>query len=93
MKVENQDLDRITRKFNEALVETIWSDSGTPSYVIKEGLNPEEYSKMAKQILEAEHVIAHDFTIKVSTESGSQSAKLEYQSGWFLEGLGAGEVE
>ena len=93
METENQDLDFIRQEFNEGLLETIWSDTGAPSYVIKDGLDPEQYSKLAKQILEAEHVIAHDFTSEVRTESGLESAKFEYKSGWFLEGLGGGEVE
>lgn len=93
MTVENQDLNHIIQEFNEGLIETIWSDTGSPSYVIKNGLDPELYSKMAKQILEAEHIIAHDFKSEVKTEDGSASANFEYQSGWFLEGLGGGEME
>ncbi|WP_316809492.1 hypothetical protein [Pedobacter agri] len=93
MKAENHDLDLVRQKFNDALLETIWSDTGAPSYIIKEGLDPEEYSIMAKQLLEAEQIIAHDFTSEVRDESGSKSAKFDYKSGWFLEGLGEGEVE
>jgi len=93
MKAEKPDLSLVRQKFDEALINTIWSETGAPSYIIKEGLDPEEYSIMAKQLLEAEQIIAHDFTSEVRNESGSKSAKFDYKSGWFLEGLGEGEVE
>ncbi|GAA4200036.1 hypothetical protein GCM10022289_11300 [Pedobacter jeongneungensis] len=80
-------------KFEEGVVETRWTDVGEPYYVIRDGLDLEEYAAMAKAVLESEKDIAHDFTGKVISESGDREVLFEYKSGWFLEGLAEGEIE
>jgi len=80
-------------KFKQGLLETRWTETGEPFYVIKDGNDLNEFAPLAKLILEDEQAIAHDFTSKVVSESGDQEVPFEYQSGWFLEGLGEGEIE
>ncbi|MGN7988792.1 hypothetical protein ACTJKC_15690 [Pedobacter sp. 22226] len=80
-------------KFEEGVVETRWMDVGEPHYVIRDGLDLEEYAARAKAVLESEKDIAHDFTGKVISESGDREVLFEYKSGWFLEGLAEGEIE
>ncbi|RBQ11298.1 hypothetical protein [Pedobacter miscanthi] len=80
-------------KFEEGLIETRYTEQGEPYYMIKDGLNTEEYARLAKKVLESEKDIAHDFRGKVINESGNSEAFFEYKSGWFLEGLAEGEVE
>jgi hypothetical protein len=80
-------------KLEAGLVETLYSEQGEPCYVIKDELDVKEYAVLAKQVLESEKDIAHDFTGKVTNESGDREAVFEYKSGWFLEGLAEGEVE
>lgn len=80
-------------KFEQGLVETRWTQTGEPYYVAKDGLDLQEFAVLAKLILEDEKAIAHDFTSKVVSESGDQEVSFEYKSGWFLEGLGEGEIE
>jgi len=87
-------IDKETQsKFDQGVVESIWSENGELSYVIKDGLDVEEYAMIIKEVLESEKEIAHDFAGKVTDESGTASAKFEYKSGWFLEGLAGGEIE
>jgi len=79
-------------KFEAGVIETVWSETGEPHYVIKNGLNVREYAFLAKKSLENERIIAHDFTSYVINESGER-ADFEYKSGWFLEGLAEQEME
>jgi len=79
-------------RFESGVVETIWSETGEPYYIIKDGLDLKEYASLAKKSLENERVIAHDFTSFVINGSGKR-ADFEYKSGWFLEGLGEQEME
>jgi hypothetical protein len=80
-------------KFDQGVVESIWSENGELSYVIKDGLNIEEYAIVIKEVLESQKEIAHDFAGTVTNESRTAFAKFEYKSGWFLEGLADGEIE
>ncbi|MFD2288858.1 hypothetical protein GJU39_06085 [Pedobacter petrophilus] len=80
-------------KFEQGLLETRWTETGEPFYVVKDGNDLKEFALLAKLILEDEKAIAHDFTSKVVSESGDQEVSFEYKSGWFLEGLGEGEIE
>lgn len=80
-------------RFEEGLVETRYTEQGEPWYVIRDGLNVEEYAVLAKSVLETEKDIAHDFKGKVISESGDSEAFFDYKSGWFLEGLAGGEIE
>ncbi|WP_316847171.1 hypothetical protein [Pedobacter psychrodurus] len=62
-------------------------------YIINDGLDLNEYALVAKQILESEGDIAHDFSGKVTNKSKTGSVRFEYKSGWFLDGLTNGEIE
>ncbi len=93
MKSPIEDLNTLKKKFDEGLIESQWSENGELMYIVKDGLNLEEYALLAKQILESEGDIAHDFTGKVTNKSKTESARFEYRSGWFLDGLAEGEVE
>lgn len=93
MKADQHDLKNVRDQFEKGLVETVWSERGEPSYIIQDGLDVYAYAQMAKQLLEDEKLIAHDFTGTVKNEDGLKSATFEYHSGWFLEGLAEGEIE
>ncbi|MFC4213038.1 hypothetical protein ACFOWA_17715 [Pedobacter lithocola] len=75
------------QQFNDGLIETRWTESGEPYYVIRDGLDLEEFARLAKAHLEDKKDIAHDFSSKVINESGDMEVPFEYKSGWFLEGL------
>jgi hypothetical protein len=79
--------------FEEGLVETRWTQTGEPYYVIRDGLDLNEYALLAKGLLEHDREIAHDFTSKVMNVSGDSEVPFEYKSGWFLEGLAEGEID
>lgn len=79
-------------RFESGVIETVWSETGEPHYIIQDGLNVKEYASLAKKSLENEHIIAHDFTSYVINGSGER-ADFEYKSGWFLEGLAEQEME
>jgi len=81
------------RKFDDGVLETIWTDNGIPYFIIKSGLDLSEYARLAKLSLEHERQIAHDFTSKVTDESGEQEVKFTYRSKWFLEGLADGDMD
>ncbi|WP_316831721.1 hypothetical protein [Pedobacter aquatilis] len=86
----------ITQKralFDQALIQEQLSERGERSYIIRNGLNVAEYALLAKELLEAEKLIAHDFTGLVKSEDGTREANFEYHSGWPLDGLAQGEVE
>ncbi|WP_231459929.1 hypothetical protein [Pedobacter sp. Leaf132] len=87
-KVSDEEIE----KFASGVAETIWSDTGTPHYVIKDEFDLDEFAVLAKRTLEAEQLIAHDFSSFVVNASGHR-AEFEYKSGWFLEGLADGEIE
>jgi len=80
-------------RFKEGLVETRWTQTGEPYFVVRDGLDLNEYALLAKGQLEHDREIAHDFTSKVINESADSEVPFEYKSGWFLEGLAEGEVE
>jgi len=81
------------KRFEEGLLETRWTQTGEPYYVIRDGLDLNEYALLAKGQLEHEREIAHDFTSRVINESADSEVPFEYKSGWFLEGLAEGEIE
>jgi len=81
------------RKFNDGVLETIWTDNGIPCFIIKSGLDLTEYARLAKLSLEQDRQIAHDFTSKVTDESGEEEVKFTYSSKWFLEGLASKDME
>ncbi|MGM9478095.1 hypothetical protein ACS5PU_16840 [Pedobacter sp. GSP4] len=80
-------------RFEEGLVETRYTEQGEPYYVVRDGLDVEEYAALAKSVLESEKDIAHDFKGRVISEAGDREAFFDYKSGWFLEGLAEGELE
>lgn len=79
-------------RFASGVMETVWSQTGEPHYVIREGLDLKEFALLAKRSLETERIIAHDFTSYVINPLGER-ADFEYKSGWFLDGLADGEIE
>jgi len=79
-------------KFAAGIEETVWSDTGEPHYIIKDGFNLDEFAVLAKKKLETEKLIAHDFNSFVMNRAGER-ADFEYKSGWFLEGLADGKIE
>ena len=81
------------KKLDDGILETIWTDNGIPYFIIKSGLDLVEYAQLAKRFLEHEGQIAHDFTSKVTDESGEQKVKFTYRSNWFLEGLAVKDME
>ncbi|RZJ84141.1 MAG: hypothetical protein EOO20_21630 [Chryseobacterium sp.] len=83
----------LKEKFDQGILESIWSENGELSYLIKDGLDVDEYAIIIKQVLESEKEIAHDFSGTVSNESRTYTAKFDYKSGWFLEGLADGEIQ
>ncbi|QPH39019.1 hypothetical protein [Pedobacter endophyticus] len=85
--------DADLEKFNQGVAEALWTDNGIPYFVIKDGLDLSEYARLAKLSLERDREIAHDFTSKVTNESGSEEVEFEYKSKWFLDGLAEGEIE
>ncbi|QDW26294.1 hypothetical protein FFJ24_016315 [Pedobacter sp. KBS0701] len=91
--ISKEDLSVLKKKFDDGVIESVWSENGELMYVIKDGLDLNEYALTAKQILESEGDIAHDFTGKVTNESKTETARFEYKSGWFLDGLVDGEIE
>ena len=91
--MEQQEIEIVKNQFDKVLLETVWTDNGEPSYVIKDGFDVVKYADIAKQLLEAEKLIAHDFTSSVTNQSGSATVNFDYKSGWFLEGLSGGELE
>lgn len=76
------------KKFDDGLFETRWTEAGEPYFVIEDGFDLKEFAVLAKKVLESKKEIAHDFTSKVISKSGEKEVPFEYQSGWFLEGLG-----
>ena len=80
------------QRFESGVIETVWSETGEPHYIVKDGLNVKEYASLAKKYLENERIIAHDFTSYVINGSGER-VDFEYKSGWFLEGLAEQEME
>jgi len=88
-----EDLKVIKQNFEAGVIESLWSENGELVYVIKDDLDLEEYAILAKRVLESEGDIAHDFTGKVTHPGKAEFARFYYRSGWFLEGLAAGEVE
>ncbi|QDW25115.1 hypothetical protein FFJ24_009955 [Pedobacter sp. KBS0701] len=80
------------KKFEDGVLEIIWTDSGIPYFIIKSGLDLSEYAHLAKLSLEHYRQIAHDFTSKVTDESGEQEVEFTYCSKWFLEGLSNEDV-
>ena len=88
-----EDLNTLKKKFNDGLIESLWSENGELTYIINDGLDLNEYANLAKQILESEGDIAHDFIGKVTNKSKTSSARFEYRSGWFLDGMADGEIE
>jgi len=87
-----EDIKQTETRFKAGVIRSDWSENGELTYVIKDGLNLDEYAQMAKTVLESQREIAHDFVGKVSNESGSHSVKFKYSSGWFLEGLADPQV-
>lgn len=85
--------DADMQKFNEGVLETLWTDNGIPYFVIKDGFDLKEYARLAKLSLERDREIAHDFTSKVVDETGTKEEPFDYKSKWFLEGLAEGEIE
>lgn len=83
----SEDIKLIQTRFKAGIVRSDWSENGELTYVIKDGLDLDEYAQMAKKVLESEREIAHDFVGKVTSESGDHSVKFQYSSGWFLEGM------
>ncbi|KLT67327.1 hypothetical protein [Pedobacter sp. BMA] len=83
----------IRKEFEAGLVEEKLTENGIPFFVIRDGLDLAQYALLAKQVLEAEKLIAHDFTSDVVNESGTERRSFDYESGWFLEGISGGEVE
>lgn len=86
-------LDPTQHKFDQGVLEALWSENGELTYIIKDGLDLDEYALLAKTLLEKSGEIAHDFTGKVTNKSETGSARFEYRSGWFLNGLAKGETE
>jgi len=93
MNTSKEDLNVLKKKFDDGLIESLWSENGELMYIIKDGLDLNKYALLAKQVLESEGAIAHDFTGKVTNKSKSEFARFEYRSGWFLDGLAEGEIE
>jgi hypothetical protein len=93
LKHNQEDLNTLKKKFNDGLIESSWSENGELTYIINDGLDLNEYAKLAKRILEGEGDIAHDFIGKVTNKSRTSSARFEYRSGWFLDGMADGEIE
>jgi len=83
----------IKKKFENGVIESAWSENGELTYIIKDGLDLNEYALAAKLVLESERDIAHDFTGKITNSSKTGFVKFEYRSGWFLDGLADGEIE
>ena len=83
----------LQKKLDQGIVESTWTENGGLSYVIQDGLNVEDYARIIKAMLESQNEIAHDFWATVTNESKTSSARFQYKSGWFLEGLGEGEIE
>jgi len=81
------------KKFDDGVLETIWTDNGIPYFIIKCGLDLSEYARLAKLSLEHNRQIAHDFTSKVTDESGEKEVEFTYLSKWFLEGLANEDME
>ncbi|WP_421944634.1 hypothetical protein [Pedobacter sp.] len=80
-------------KFESGVLETLYTETGIPYFVIKSGLDLAEYASLAKLALEDERQIAHDFTSKVTDESGEQQVEFTYRSKWFLDGLATKDME
>lgn len=93
MNTPKEELNALKERFDDGLIESLWSENGELMYIIKEGLDLNEYALLAKKILESEGDIAHDFTGKVTNKSKTEFARFEYRSGWFLDGLAEGEIE
>lgn len=81
------------QKFNDAVLEALWSENGELTYIIRDGLDLEEYAVLAKAVLEKSREIEHDFTGKVTNEGNTGVVQFEYRSGWFLDGLAGGKIE
>jgi len=88
----DQELAAMRKKFEDAVVETVLSESGAQTYIIKDGLDLKEYASLAKIILEANGDIAHDFNGRVVNESKTDHADFEYKSRWPLDGLAEIEI-
>jgi hypothetical protein len=82
----------LQKKLDQGIVESTWTESGELSYVIQNGLNVEDYARIIKAMLESQNEIAHDFWGTVTNESKTSSARFQYKSGWFLEGLANGDI-
>lgn len=98
MEIDNQDLkstdfESLKTKLENAVVESIQSDNGALTYIIKDGLDLKVYAQLAKKVLETEGYVAHDFVGRVVNESKTDHCDFEYKSGWPLDGIAEGELE
>jgi len=62
----NAELEAKQKKFDEAAVESFWSENGELIYVLKEGHDLVEYSNILKYILETNGVFEHSTNVKVT---------------------------
>ncbi|KQS40954.1 hypothetical protein [Pedobacter sp. Leaf194] len=83
----------LQKKFEAGVVESVLSESGALTYIVKDGLDLTEYAAMAKQVLETHGEVAHDFKGRVVNESKTDHADFVYKSGWPLDHLSEGEIE
>jgi|GEM_PF-616206 len=83
----------LQEKFEAGVVESVLSESGAITYIVKDELDLQEYALIAKTILERNAEIAHDFKGRVVNESKTDHADFEYKSGWPLDRLSEGEIE
>ena len=40
------------QRFESGVIETVWSETGEPHYIVKDGLDVKEYAALAKKSLE-----------------------------------------
>lgn len=92
LKFADQEFALVRQKFEDGVVESVLSESGALTYVIKDGLDLKEYASMAKMVLENNGEIAHDFNGRVINESKTDHADFEYKSSWPLDGLAEIEI-
>lgn len=68
----NAALEAKQKKFDQAAVESFWSENGELIYVLKEGVDLVEYGDMLKHILETNGAFNHSTNIKVTHADQTQ---------------------
>lgn len=83
----------IDKQIKAGLIEEKRNGQGIPYYVSRKETDLEALAFQIKAYLEKENLVAHDFSTKVWNKDQTQSAQIDYRSGWPIDGIADGELE